>query len=144
MRRDSEMTIESFEENLILQAGKAVLPARVDELYNLGCCLSDSVDIVMNEYISPERVAKLNQVLLYSLNTSISKFGVKNDVSAYYFTQNFLDKEQKLVLLRLNTIKEGMNNIKGVDKKVVSRLNETIKIAEGLKTIEDLKIITNE
>lgn len=143
-KRCDSISIESFESNLLNQVGKQVNPARIDSLYNSGYCYLDCVSLVLNEYISSTRIMKLNKILLHTLNSSIAKFGVKDNITALQFTDNFFEKEKCLVLLKLKTIKEGIKQSKEINYEVLSKLNDTIKIAEGLNTIEDLKTITNE
>jgi len=146
MNRCDTMTIEAFETNLLIQVGKHVEPSKVDELYNSGCCYFECVDIAMGDFINKQEIDRLNQILLHTLNTSIKTFNVRCDVSSYHFTENFLNKEKEMTLLRLKTIRKGFfkRDKKYINEQaVLKRVNEAIYILSNINTIKDLKKIVN-
>jgi len=145
MRCDT-MTIEEFESNMLFQVGKHIEINLIDDLYNSKICYFECIDIAMGDYINKDQIKTLNKLLLYTLNTSIATYNVGNNMSCYYFTKNFLEKEKNLTLLRLETIRKGL--LKRSDKyineqEVLQKVDGAISLLKSVSTAKELRKITN-
>ena len=145
MRCDT-MTIEEFESNMLFQVGKHIEINLIDDLYNSKICYFECIEIAMGDYINKDQIKTLNKLLLYTLNTSIATYNVGNNMSCYYFTKNFLEKEKNLTLLRLETIRKGL--LKRSDKyineqEVLHKVDGAISLLKSISTAKELRKITN-
>ena len=143
MSRCDTMTIEDFEDSLTLHVDKFVDKRLIDTLYNSKICYFDSIEIALGNFFIQEDIIKLNRVLLYTANSSIAKHGVKDDITSYYFTKDFFDREKRFIEIRLTAFKEVFEEKKQRPNSQDSVCNKNKQSLRGFKRINTVKDIKN-
>ena len=151
MKKCDTITIESYEESVSQLSNRVAYSHIIDEMYNRGLSVYDAVDVVNKDVITVSEINQLNLKCGFVLNTMISKYNLDNPIDRCLFSNEFIEKEIDLSVLKLEIISKGLD-AQGKKKKHTGRLMDrekiktdlTIKKLKSIKNTEDFKKFINE